>query len=269
MTRSQYVIRGGVEGRERLRLLARVMRPTTRNLLERVGIAAGMACLDVGCGGGDVSFELAALVGGEGKVVGLDIDEVKLELARGEAAGRNLGNVTFHRSGIHDSNLRPEFDVVYARFLLTHLAEPSAALARMCEALRPGGMIVVEDIDFRGHFSHPECGALDRYVELYTHAVRRRKGDPHIGPRLPSLLHEAGLDEIGMHVVQPAGMDGDVKLINPITLENIADSVVQDGLASCDEVEAIIAELYEFARAPRTVVSLPRIVQAWGVKAVS
>jgi hypothetical protein len=79
-------------------------------------------------------------------------------------------------------------------------------------------------------------------------------------------LHEAGLESIDMHVVQPAGMEGDVKLINPITLENIADSVVEDGLASRDEVTELIANLYKFARAPRTVVSLPRIVQAWGIK---
>jgi 2-polyprenyl-3-methyl-5-hydroxy-6-metoxy-1,4-benzoquinol methylase len=67
--RYHYIIRGGVEGRERLRVLARVMRPTTLNLFDRVGIRPGMACLDVGCGGGDVTFELADLVGPKGRVV--------------------------------------------------------------------------------------------------------------------------------------------------------------------------------------------------------
>jgi 2-polyprenyl-3-methyl-5-hydroxy-6-metoxy-1,4-benzoquinol methylase len=57
MAAPHYVIRGGIEGRERLRILARVMRPSTLNLFERVGIASGASCLDVGCGGGDVSFE--------------------------------------------------------------------------------------------------------------------------------------------------------------------------------------------------------------------
>jgi hypothetical protein len=57
------------EGRKRLRVLAHVMRPTTLNLFDRVGIRPGMACLDVGCGGGDVTFELADLVGPKGRVV--------------------------------------------------------------------------------------------------------------------------------------------------------------------------------------------------------
>jgi ubiquinone/menaquinone biosynthesis C-methylase UbiE len=72
MQRNHYLIRGGVEGRERLRILARVMRPTTISLFDRVGIKARMACLDVGCGGGDVTLDLACLVGPEGRVVGWD-----------------------------------------------------------------------------------------------------------------------------------------------------------------------------------------------------
>jgi len=79
-----YLIRGGIEGRERLRVLARVMRPTTLPLLERAGVRAGMRCLDVGCGGGDVTFDLASLVGITGSAVGVDLDATKIELARGD-----------------------------------------------------------------------------------------------------------------------------------------------------------------------------------------
>ena len=89
MERDHYVIRGGVEGRERLRILARVMRPTTLRLFDRVGIDMGMVCLDLGCGGGDVTLDLAGLVGPGGKVVGWDIDETKLGLAQREAEERD------------------------------------------------------------------------------------------------------------------------------------------------------------------------------------
>ena len=54
-----YIIRGGIKGRERLRMLSRIMQSATLNLLQRAGIRPGMTCLDVGCGGGDVSLELA------------------------------------------------------------------------------------------------------------------------------------------------------------------------------------------------------------------
>jgi len=185
--RSDYVIRGGLKGRERLRILSRVMWPTTRALLERVGLREGMACLDAGCGGGDVTIEIARLVGPRGRVVGTDIDQTKLDIAQREAAESKLANVEFRVSDVGQSGADAEFDFVYARFLLTHLRDPARALACIREWLRLGGLAVVEDIDFRGHFCHPDCPAFWRYVELYTQVVHKRGADPNIGPRLPEL----------------------------------------------------------------------------------
>jgi len=101
--KKHYVIRGGVEGRERLRILSRIMRPTRQNLLQRSGIQPGMVCLDIGCGGGDVSFDLARLVGPNGRVVGIDIDEVKIDIARREAAAKQLGNIEFRLVNIGEA----------------------------------------------------------------------------------------------------------------------------------------------------------------------
>ncbi len=266
MGTERYAIRGGVEGRERLRLLARVMRPFTHGLFDRVGIAEGMACLDAGCGGGDVTFELARRSGPGGRVVGVDLDEIKLGLARDEAATRGLENVDFRQAEIEACDFDSEFDRVYARFLLTHLPDPVAAIARMQRWLKPGGVLAIEDIDFTGHFCYPESAALRRYVELYRQAVQQRGGDPLIGPRVPVLLVDAGFDAVELHVVQPAGISGEVKLLNPVTMENIADAVVADGLASQAEVAQSVTELYDFARSPRTVVSISRVVQTWGRK---
>ena len=157
MERDHYVIRGGVEGRERLRILARVMRPTTCSLFDRVRIDTGMACLDVGCGGGDVTFDLARRVGPGGSVVGWDIDETKLGLARREAEEQGLDNVEFRLSDIGDGEAEREFDVVYARFLLTHLKDPAEALTGMRQILRPGGVAIVEDIDCHGILLPSAC----------------------------------------------------------------------------------------------------------------
>jgi SAM-dependent methyltransferase len=262
---SGYVIRGGLEGRERLRVLGRVMRPTTLALFERVGLRAGMVCLDVGCGGGDATVEMARCVGPSGRVVGIDLDAAKIELARREAAALQLSNVEFRVVEAGQGGAAGEFDFVYARFLLTHLPDPAATLQHLTGRLRRGGTVVLEDIDFSGHFCHPHSPAFWRYVELYMQVARRRGGDPNIGPRLPALLLGCGLESIGMHVVQPAGFDGEVKLINPLTLENVADAVLADGLASQAELDGIIRELYACAEDRRTVLSLPRVVQAWGV----
>ncbi len=264
MEKSDYVIRGGIEGRERLRILSRVMRPTTLDLLRRAGIRPGMACLEIGCGGGDLAFDMARMVGPAGRVVGTDIDEKKLELASQEAEEQQLNNVEFRLTDITESEPGKAFDLVHARFVLTHLANPAQALARMRGALRPGGVIVVEDIDFRGYFCHPESMALWRYVELYTETVRRKGADANIGPRLPALLIETGFENVRLNVVQPAGTDGEVKLITPLTMQNIARAVLAEGLASPAEVDQLVAELYEFAHMPGSVGCMPRVVGAWG-----
>src|SRR6476660_7355285 len=94
-TKIEYAIRGGVAGRERLRILARTLHAGTSALFDRLGVGAGLRCLDVGCGGGDVTFELARRVGPRGWVVGVDIDAAKLDLARQDAAAEGMANVEF------------------------------------------------------------------------------------------------------------------------------------------------------------------------------
>jgi SAM-dependent methyltransferase len=267
MESKDYVIRGGLAGRERLRILSRVMLPTTRALLERVGIAPGKSCLDVGCGGGDVTLEIARLVGPSGRVVGLDADATKVTLARNEAAEAKLANVEFKEGEVGQNEAAASFDFVYARFLLTHLRDPAAAARWMRGLVRPGGVLVVEDIDCTGHFCHPDHAAFRRYVDLYTKVVQKRGADPNIGPRLPELLFDAGCENVQMNVVQPAGFEGEVKMIAVITLENIADALIAECLSSRGEIDVMLRDLDALARHRRTVMSLPRVIQTWGVAA--
>ena len=154
-------------GKARLGVIARALQSTTIPLLERAGLRDGAACLDVGCGGGDVTLEMARLAGLRGRAVGIDMDEVKLALARDEAAVRGIENVAFHAFDVRAWDPEVEYDIVYARFLLTHLPDPAAALHRMVKSTRPGGVVVVEDIDYSGAFSYPRCPALERHVTLY------------------------------------------------------------------------------------------------------
>ena len=261
-----YIIQGGVAGRERLRILSRIMRPTSLALLQRAGLQSGMKVLEIGCGGGDLAFDVARIVGPAGRVLGTDIDQTKLDLATSEAAELNLTNTEFEPGNIMESAPPGNFDLVHARFVLTHLTEPALALKHIRAALRPGGTVVLEDIDFSGYFCYPHCAALWRYVQLYTEAARRRGVDADIGPRLPSLLAEAGFDNIQVNVVQPSGLTCEVKSISPLTMENIADAVIAEGLATAEEIEHIVADLFTFANTPGTLGSTPRIFEAWAAR---
>jgi SAM-dependent methyltransferase len=262
----QYVIRGGSDGRERLRILARVMQPTTLSLFDQIGLESGVACLDFGCGGGDVSFDLARLVGSTGTVLGVDMDAEGIAIAKREAELHNIDNVSFEISDITEWQTDSVYDLAYGRFILTHLQNPAKTLSKLFAKLQPGAAMVVEDIDFAGNFCYPASSAFDRYLELYREIVHRAGADPNIGPRLPRLLLEANFENVQMNVVQPAGLQGEVKIIQPLTMEYIRTPVLAHKLATEQEIDEIVEELYTYARDPYTVLSLPRVVQAWGYR---
>jgi predicted O-methyltransferase YrrM len=264
MAVANYVIRGGLAGRERLRVLSRIQAAPTIRLLARVRIQRGARCLDAGCGGGDVSLELARMVAPDGEVVGIDRDEIKLALAREEAAAAGLANVSYRVADVTALDAEGEYDVVYSRFLLAHLADPVAAMERLVAAARPGGLVVMEDIDFRGGFCHPENRAYQRFFELFPAAVRAHGGNPTFGPELPGVMARAGVRGVDVRVMQATGRDPDVKLMPALTFENAIDAVAGAGLARREAVEAMVDELYAFAADPESVVALPRVVQAWG-----
>lgn len=264
---SRYVISGGREGKERLKLLSQLLLPTTSQLLKTAGLSEGMKCLDVGCGGGDVTRLMAGLVGPQGKVVGIDSDAAILALAREDAEAEHWDNIEFRQADALICQEEEAHDLVYARFVLTHLSEPEKCLAAIVKACRPGGLIVIEDIDFAGSFCYPHCTAYQRYTELYQQVVLRRGGDPNIGPKLPGMLHKAAVKGVQVNVVQPAHLEGDGKLMASITMARIADSVISERLATEAEVEQIIAGLNAAATDPEFVMSLPRIFQTWGGRA--
>jgi len=260
-----YVLRGGDEGAKRLRLLAAIKWPTTKSLLERTGLRRDMRCLDVGCGTGEVTLQIARLVAPEGYVVGIDADDVILDRARA-AAARQQASAWFETRNAEDLQDEGVYDVVHTRFLLTHLQQPGQVLASMLRALRPGGTLIVQDIDCPGHVCHPPCPAFDRYLDLYQAVVRRNGGDAAIGPRLPGLLRRAGVEDLRLDVVQPVFCDGEGKFVAPLTMDHIREAVVLAGLASHGEVDAIVADLDTFAQDPDSMISLPRVFQVWGRK---
>src|SRR5262245_15362362 len=264
---SRYVISGGQEGKNRLKLLSEVMRPTTLQLLSTIGLTAGMTCLDVGCGGGHVTLLIAGRVGPLGKVVGTDSDQEILSLARQDAAAQQLDNVEFRHADASVYHEEEGYDLAYARFVLTHLTAPEKCLGAMVEACKPGGWVAVEDIDFTGSFCHPHSAAYQRYTELYQEVVSRRGGDPNIGPKLPGMLRQTGVKDIQLKVVQPAHFEGDGKLMASITMQRISGSLISEGLATEAEVKSLVNELNDAAANPEILMSVPRVFQTWGRRA--
>jgi SAM-dependent methyltransferase len=262
---TQYVIAGGEAGWRRLNLLARTMGPSTRALLVDTGVSAGMTCVDVGCGGGHVTRILADMVGSSGRVVGIDVDSVKLAAATADAARAGLRNVEFRERDVLQWRESSIYDVVYGRFILSHLPDSPRMLASMRDALRPGGVVVLEDIDFSGGFCWPANDGYRRYSELYRAVVHRRGGDADLGKRLFELCCAAGFDEVRVRVVQlvHTGHQPE-KAMALVTLQNIVSSVLSESLATESELQADIAKLEAFTNDPHSLIGLPRVFQVWG-----
>lgn len=258
MTES-YIIAGGLAGAARLSVLSQAMAQATGSLLDMMDIPPAARILDAGCGGGDVTRDLAART--TGPVIGLDLDEVKISMA-GQGAP---ANAAFHVGGFERAEDLGPFDVIYARFLMSHLTDPAAAVATFLRALVPGGLLVVEDVEFSAHLCEPTRLSFRHYVQWYVGSAHRRGADPEIGPKLPVLLGRGGFRNVDARLVQPAGLTGPVKAMAALTLAGIAEAVENMGVSR----ETLIDDISDLVRArddPTVFMSLPRVTQAWGWK---
>jgi len=257
------VIRGGTEGYERLLLLARERWPSTAALFDRAGLVPGMRCIDLGCGGGQVTVEMARLVAPGGSVIGVDMDEVKLDLARQAAARRGLDNIEFRRRNLDGWDEPGAYDAVFCRFVLQHLSRPVSLLRRMWAAVRPGGVLIIEDADFDGWCCHPANEGFDFFLRAYRQVIQRRGGDHAMGRKLYGFFLAAGIPDPRVAVVQPVSTQGEAKTLAWSTLEATAGSIVSEHVASADEVAAALDDLQHFTADPLTLISGPRVFQLW------
>lgn len=261
---SHYVIHGGAAGSKRMETVARAYWPTTLPLLQRAGIREGLRCLDLGCGAGEVTFEIARLVGPSGSVVGMDMDSVKLDIARQRAVREGATNLDFRQGNVFEWADDSLYDLIYLRFLLTHLPGAAAVVPKLLLALRPGAILVVEDIEISGFVSHPVNSAEDRFITLYRDVVRRRGGDADIGPKLQAMLHEAGAQDLNLSIVYPEHKVGSGKDISFLTLIGISEALLQEKLIEESEIQALLAEIERHTNDPLSILCGPRVFQVWG-----
>ncbi|GAA4735141.1 methyltransferase domain-containing protein [Isoptericola chiayiensis] len=153
--------------------------------------------LDVGCGPGTVTTDLARVLAG-GKVVGVDASATVLEAAQSHADALGARNVRFEQANAYELPFDDDtFDVVYAHQLLQHLSDPVAALREMKRVARPGGLVAVRDADYAAMAWYPESPGLTEWNTLYHEVTRAYGFEPDAGRRLFSWVQQAGFDVAG------------------------------------------------------------------------
>lgn len=262
----EYTITGGLADARRLARQAQVMRDATAAFLTRAGLAPGTASLDVGCGDGQVTIAMARRAAPHGLAVGVDVDADALAIARAAAARAGV-RAGFVRADAARVGAAGVFDLVYARLLLSHLVDPSAALRAMRAAARPGGVVAVEDLNLGTLHSDPPAPALDDLQAVYGATVRFHGGDPTIGPRLRALLSASGLEGVREDTVENVMDTVEEKLFLAELIRNMRAAILAAGVATTGQVDDLAARVEAAARDPGTVFYQARIHQVWGRRA--
>jgi len=155
-----------------------------------------MKVLDIGCGPGTITADLAALVP-DGHVTGVDQAPGILEQARATAAERGLTNLDFAVADVHALDFPDDtFCVVHAHQVLQHVGDPVRALREIRRVTKPNGFVAVRDSDYAGMIWYPASAGMDAWSDLYRRVARANGGEPDAGRRLKSWALAAGFTDI-------------------------------------------------------------------------
>jgi SAM-dependent methyltransferase len=223
----------------------------------------GMSVLDVGCGPGTITVDLAARVA-PGQIVGVEMTDEVLDLARAEARERNQTNIEFVTSDVHALDFPDDtFDVTHAHQVLQHVADPVQALRELRRVCVPNGIVAVRDADYAGFMWFPQLPTLDRWRELYDDAARANGGEPDAGRRLLSWAQEAGFDDITPTgsmwcFATPETRDWWGRMWADRIVESaLARQLVDSGMATAAELNEISSAWQDWAAASNGWLAIP------------
>jgi SAM-dependent methyltransferase len=228
--------------RQRLGALEALLDAGTIRHLEAVGVGAGARCLEVGAGGGSIAAWLCERVGPDGTVMATDLDTTVLR----DLPHANL-EVRVH-DVLADDLPEEAFDLVHLRLLLAWLDDPALALDRLVAALRPGGVLVAEEMDFVSVV--PDARLDDHRRSVFARVVgahnavlaARHTFDPAYGRRLAGDLADAGL--VGVESEGRAGTwrgGGPGGLVWRLTFDQLREAMVASGTVTAPEVDEAVA----------------------------
>jgi SAM-dependent methyltransferase len=244
---------------DRFEAFAALFDPSTFRHLDGLGLSRGGRCWEVGAGGTSVVRHLADRVGPDGYVLATDIDVSWAVEAEGPAVEVQLHDVAL------DPSPGPPFDLVHARLVLVHVPERAAALDNMVAALRPGGVLLIEDAD--PALQPLSCLEETGPEQVLANTLRRgfrtllaeRGVDLAFGRSLPRRLRAAGLVDVGADAAFPLAHPA-CSYLEVATLAIVRDQLVEHGIATDDEIERHLASV----RAGRLDLAQPPMISCWG-----
>lgn len=220
-------------------------------------LKAGMSVLDCGCGPGTITAGFAELVA-PGEVVGTEIEEAHVVIARENAAKHNVRNVRFETANIYELPFADAaFDAVFVSAVLGNLREPVRGLREAFRVLKPGGVIGVKEFDHGGDMLYPPDPAVEKYGELYLRLRRENGHDPESGRKIGAFLIDAGFGDLNLSAVyEPfagpqAGAFAQASM--GLLVEGWGETFTRRGWATTDDVKEMIDGWRRFANFPGAI----------------
>ncbi len=214
MTEREYVLGTGDDELARLALQNRLWGDVSAKAFRRAELKMGQRVLDVGCGPGYASFDLADVVTRYGSVLGVDESETFIEHATQMAEARGIAHFQGAVGDVQELDAVLEgqepFDFAYARWVLCFVTDPEAVVRGIANALAPGGRLAVQDyFDYNSMTLVPRRRSHDLAVAATMRSWGDRGGDPDIGQRLPAMFEKRGfrLDDVRAHLRVARGSD--------------------------------------------------------------
>jgi SAM-dependent methyltransferase len=240
---AKYLFETNANDREwkRLRMIEEAVDAETIALLERAALDIGGRCLEIGAGAGSIVGWMAARVGASGLVIAVDKRTTYLQRFQG-------GSVRVIEGDLKDVPLDHSVDLAHARYLLIHNADDGELLAKIRSAVKPGGMVILEEPDFTSAaLLQPEGDAAVRRVngaicKMFTDAGL----DPAYGLKLPQKVEEAGFDlahtESRLHLC--AG-GTPIACVMAESAEVLREEYTKTGLATDEDVDHYVARAHD------------------------
>jgi SAM-dependent methyltransferase len=264
MTTSTYVFdQAWQKERDRLGAIESLFDGSSRRLLTDLGVGAGWRCLEVGGGAGGLARWLADRVGDTGHVLATDLDTRFLE-----GHGRANLDVRVHNV-VTDPLDDAVFDLIHARAVLCHLPDRDQVLKRLVSALRPGGWLLIEDVDFgdptaavlANYVTAPPAAraAVERVYQAVAAVFTAIGADPCYGSRLTGSFVDAGLTGVTAELHTPVVAGGSEQWTRG-TVEQLTGRMVATGLVTSDDIDDFVA----LSALPGTRYVPPLMVSAWG-----
>ncbi|MEM9380146.1 MAG: methyltransferase domain-containing protein [Planctomycetota bacterium] len=256
----EYVLGTNEEELARLELQHSVWRDTSEGALDRAGIGPGASVLDLGCGPGFVTLDLAARVGASGGVVALDESPKWHEVLRARTFDAPVDLV---EERIEDADLgEARFDGVFARWVLSFLADLDEVAERIARALRPGGAFVVQDYNHEGVSVFPRSEGFEAAIRATRAFYAGAGGDAWVIGRLPAALRRAGLEVEELRpVVRCGGPGSDAFRWADAFFPRFVDTYLDRGLMTAAERRAFDADWEAMRANPDALFFSPMVVE--------